>query len=398
LPRGGKPWGQLPASDPKRPTRAGRAPKPPLWLQDYHAGLVTEAAALLASGDRRRRRRSVAGLGTCPRERPPPSLAAFVEAACLAAAASETDPTLEEAINGPDAQQWLAAIADEHRSLLAYETWVVDKVPPGVRPIPVKWVLKAKRDATGAIERHKARLVAKGFRQREGIDYDETFAPTSRYTTLRLLLAHAAQADLELGQVDIKTAFLYGEIDKDIWIEQPYGYSDGDKSRACHLRRSIYGLKQSPRTWSTTLGKRLTAMGFTPSMADPALWMRTEPDGTKAFVLVYVDDLLLAAKARKTISGIVAGLATEFEARDMGEPEFFLGMTIERNRAERTLRLAQRRHITDLLSQYGMDDATQHAARNVGQAGEGRHPAGHRRVHIPGGGELPALHRWGLKA
>ncbi|KIY99444.1 Retrovirus-related Pol polyprotein from transposon TNT 1-94 [Monoraphidium neglectum] len=170
------------------------------------------------------------------------TLGAFITAAALTGTA--TDPTVEEALQSAESQQWLTAIDDEYRSLLKNCTWEVEELPPGVKPIPVKWVLKAKRDADGNIERFKARLVAKGFHQREGIDYEETFAPTSRYTTLRVLLATAAELDLELGQLDIKTAFLYGKIDKDIWIEQPPGYEFGGATFGCHLLRSIYGLKQ----------------------------------------------------------------------------------------------------------------------------------------------------------
>lgn len=131
----------------------------------------------------------------------------------------------------------------------------------------------------------------------------------------------------------------------------------GGDDYACHLLHSIYGLKQSPRTWSDTLGSKLSEMGFTASLADPALWVRQEEDGTRSYTLVYVDDLLMAAPTRAAIDGIISGLRTSFEAKDMGEPKFFLGMTVERDRDNKTIALGKRRHVADLLEQYGMTEA-----------------------------------------
>ena len=147
---------------------------------------------------------------------------------------------LEEALASEQAEFWQQAADDEMASLLANGTWAVEPVPPGVKPIPVKWVFKIKRDAAGNVERFKARLVAKGFRQREGIDYEEVFAPVSKYVTVRAILALAAAEDLEIHQLDIKTAFLHGELEEDVWVEQPPGYVLGDSTMACHLPRWLH--------------------------------------------------------------------------------------------------------------------------------------------------------------
>lgn len=143
-------------------------------------------------------------------------------------AAIHEPTTLEDALASEQAELWQQAANEEMSSLMANGTWTVESMPPGVKPIPVKWVFKIKRDAAGNVERYKARLVAKGFKQREGVDYDEVFAPVSKYVTVRALLALAAAEDMEIYQLDIKTAFLYGELEEDVWVEQPPGYETGN--------------------------------------------------------------------------------------------------------------------------------------------------------------------------
>jgi hypothetical protein len=259
--------------------------------------------------------------------------------------------TLEEALASDHADDWKHAVDDEYASLLANDTWTVEPIPPGVKPIPVKWVFKIKRDANGNVERYKARLVAKGFRQREGIDYEEVFAPVSKYVTVRALLAKAAVEDLEIHQLDIKTAFLYGELEEDVWVEQPPGYESGD-DMACHLRKSLYGLKQAPRVWHGKLSKELADMGFEPSAADPALFIKkTEPI---VYLLTYVDDIQVITGDMTSLNETKNKILTVFDGRDLGTSSFFLGMDIHRDRHAKTIKLGQIRLINDLLEKYGM--------------------------------------------
>jgi hypothetical protein len=265
----------------------------------------------------------------------------------------------EEALASEHAVQWQQAMEEEIASLHANNTWELRQPPPGVRPIPVKWIYTIKRGAAGNIERFKARLVAKGFKQREGVDFDEVWAPVSRHSTLRALLATTAAQDLELHQLDIKTAFLNGELDPadDVYVQQPPGYQEGGGSVACHLRKALYGLKQAPRSWHHRLKAELLAMGFVESQADPSLFISQQPDGSRAYILVYVDDLLVAARNLSIVTSIKAQIMSAFAARDLGEAQLFLGLTISRDRSQRTLKLCQQRATEELVSKHELGHA-----------------------------------------
>jgi transposase InsO family protein len=264
--------------------------------------------------------------------------------------------TLKEALSSEHGEFWRQALDDEYKSLLENNTWTLEEPPNGVKPIPVKWVFKVKQDAAGNFDRFKARLVVKGFRQVEGIDYDEVFAPVSKYSTLRALLSKAAAEDLEIHQVDIKTAFLHGELEEEIYITQPPGYEEGSPKLACKLNKSLYGLKQAPRAWFSRLHKELEMYGFKPSVADPSLFTLEMKD-SNIYLLIYVDDILLAGKDLATVNSIKEKLLTSFEGRDMGEVTSFLGMNITRDRPNRELKIDQHGMINSIITTYGMEEA-----------------------------------------
>ncbi len=176
-----------------------------------------------------------------------------------------------EAIKREDADLWQAAMDDEIASILANQTYTLEPLPAGDKALPCKWVYTIKRDGQGNIQRYKARLVVKGYLQREGIDYTEVFAPVSKHATLRVLLSTVAKDRLVLKQLDVKTAFLYGDLPETIYMKQPPGYEEGEKGIACRLHKSLYGLKQAPRVWFQKLKSTLLDMGFNPSDADPSL-------------------------------------------------------------------------------------------------------------------------------
>ena len=163
--------------------------------------------------------------------------------------APPTEPTtLKEALASPYADQWVAAMREELDSVQVNGTFSREKVPPGVKPLGVKWVFTLKRDALGNVVRFKARLVAKGYLQRDGIDVFDTYAPVSRPETFRMLMAMAALRDLEVHQLDVKTAFLYGVLDPEeqVWVEQPEGFAEGGREWAWRLQKALYGLRQAP--------------------------------------------------------------------------------------------------------------------------------------------------------
>jgi hypothetical protein len=287
-----------------------------------------------------------------------PQAFGYLAEARAAVAESELVPaSYTEAMAGPEAGQWKAAMDEEMRSLTEHDTGVlVDAPSNGARPISLKWVYTKKRNAAGEVERYKARLVARGFQQRAGIDYDELFAPVGKYTTLRTLLAVVAAEDWELHQLDFKTAFLNGQLAEEIYVQQPPGYQLGRPDQVLRLNKALYGLKQAPRAWHQTLKKDLLTRGFVESEADPGLFSILTTGGM-VYLLLYVDDGLVASGSQQAVLEVKTLLNQMFAARDLGEASLFLGMSIERDRGQGTLKLHQQRAVRDLLVKYQLGEA-----------------------------------------
>lgn len=202
--------------------------------------------------------------------------------------------TYEEAINGPNGEQWKEAIAEEINSLEINNTWDLEPIPRGKRVIGYKWVFKIKRNPDGTHEKYKARLVAKGFSQKYGVDYDEVFAPVVTATTIRMLLSIAGRKMYYVKHWDVKTAFLNGRLNEVIYMNQPPGCEDNNHADwGCRLNKCLYGLKQAARNWYKTLDQVLTKWGFTPSPEDPCLYKHGGRFLT--YLVVHVDDILIAS-------------------------------------------------------------------------------------------------------
>lgn len=246
---------------------------------------------------------------------------------------------------------------EEMASLLANGTWELTELPKGVKPIGTRWVFATKRDGAGNVVRFKARFVAKGFMQQEGVDYFDTFAPVSKYSTTRVLLAHAAAYGWEVQQLDVKTAFLQGALHEEVYVQQPASYEDGT-GRVCLLRKALYGLKQAPRAWHQHMHAELSKLGYKVSTADPGLYVGGQEEGGRCvYLLVYVDDMLLLSPSADAVAEAKAALLSTFDARDMGAVRDFVGMHVERDLAAGTITISNERLINDLLSKFGMEAA-----------------------------------------
>lgn len=281
---------------------------------------------------------------------------ASANVAADAAAGGKAEPqTFEEAVSGVDGELWRQAMDEEMSSLHENETWEMVDLPAYAKAIPVRWVYKIKRDAAGNVERYKARLVVKGYMQREGVDFTEVYAPVSKHTSLRALLSLVAAENLELHQLDVKTAFLNGELEEELYVVQPPGYELGGKGIACRLKKALYGLRQAPRAWYTRLSAELALHDFLPSVSDPGLYVRHDKGGS-TYLLVWVDDILVAGSP-ESVQGVKDVLHASFDVRDLGEANFFLGMEVERDRGSNCLKLTQKKYTAELLLRYGLQDA-----------------------------------------
>jgi histone deacetylase 1/2 len=240
----------------------------------------------------------------------------------------------------------------EYQALLKNDTWTL--VPPSSRVniIDSKWVFKMKKHADGSIERYKARLVAKGFKQRYGLDYEDTFSPVVKPTTIRLLLSLAVSRGWSLRQLDVQNAFLHGLLEEEVYMRQPPGFVDQTRPQhLCRLTKAIYGLKQAPRAWHARLASALLAHGFVPSKADTSQFLFQRSSVTM-YLLVYVDDIILLSSSPTAVDPFVAAPGRDFAVKDLGQLHFFLG--IEVARYAHGLALTQKKYSLDLLRRAGM--------------------------------------------
>jgi hypothetical protein len=189
---------------------------------------------------------------------------------------------------------WKAAMHEEYDALMKNKTWRLVPPQPGRNLIDCKWFYKIKHKADGSVDRHKARLVAKGFKQRLGIDYDDTFSPVVKPATIRIILSLAISQGWDLCQLDVKNVFLHGILEEEVYMKQPPGFVSSEfPSYHCKLDRALYGLKQAPRAWYSRLSDKLQSLGFLPSKTDISLFHFSKGQIT-VFLLVYVDDIIIA--------------------------------------------------------------------------------------------------------
>lgn len=212
----------------------------------------------------------------------------------------------EEAMRSKDSEKWNARMDDEMESLRKNRTWDLVDLPKGKKTIGCKWIYKYKPGIPGVEDpRHKSRLVVKGYSQKEGIDYQEIFSPVVKHVSIRLMLSMVVEKDLELEQLDVKTAFLHGEIEEDIYMDQPQGYEvAGKEDKLCKLVKPMYGLKHAPRQWNKCFDQCMIKHGFVKSEFDLCIYYKKLGEGEFIYLFLYVDDMLLVAKEMSDINKV----------------------------------------------------------------------------------------------
>jgi histone deacetylase 1/2 len=260
--------------------------------------------------------------------------------------------TIKQALQIP---HWKKAMQEEYDALIKNQTWSLVPAPTHKSPIGCKWVFRIKENADGSINKYKARLVAKGFHQKAGSDFTETFSPVVKPVTVRTVLTIAVSNRWPIQQIDVNNAFLNGNLEEEVYMQQPPGFEASDKTLVCKLNKALYGLKQAPRAWFDRLKAALILHGFRPSKCDPSLFMITT--GTvHMMILVYVDDILITGNSITHIQQLISKLNAEFALKQLGSLDYFLGIEVF-HMDNGSLLLSQTKYIRDLLSRVQMETA-----------------------------------------
>jgi len=259
--------------------------------------------------------------------------------------------TYKQATHSLQSKEWLKAMDEEYKSLIDNKTWELQLLPRGREALTGRWLYKIKYATDGTIKKFKARWVARGFEQQYGIDYNESFAPVVKPMTYRTLFAIAAAEDLEIEQMDVKTAFLNGHLEEEVYMEQPTGFDD-NTTRVCKLNKVLYGLKQAPRVWYLELAGFLNSIGYCRLESDFSVFYHK---GMRLWIAIFVDDLLIIGKDKIAIKKLKSQLSQKYEMTDLGPCAHYLGMQIERDRQRKVIRIHQEKYINDILTKYQLD-------------------------------------------
>ena len=228
-------------------------------------------------------------------------------------------------------------------------------LPPGKEPIGLKWIFKSKFNANGSLQKHKARLVAKGYAQVPGVDFFETFSPVARIDTIRTILAMAAEKGWKIFQFDVKSAFLNGELQEEVYVEQPLGFEiKGSEKKVYKLEKALYGLKQAPRAWYSRIDKYFMGRNFQKSESEPTLYVKVQGVDEILIVCLYVDDMIFTGNSSKMIEEFKKNMMSEFEMTDLGLLHYFLGMEVIQD--SNGIFLHQGKYARDLLKRFHMSN------------------------------------------
>ena len=269
---------------------------------------------------------------------------------------SEADPkTYKQAMRLPDAVKWVEACAAEVASLVENKVFTVVDRPASHPVITSKWVFKKKRGITGDVEKYKARIVARGFMQEEGVDYGETYSPTVRFESIRLMMAAAASDGLHMEQLDVTTAFLYADLEEEVYLEIPQGmFEEEMPGMVLRLLKALYGLKQSPRMWNLHVDKALGEFGMHRLLADFCVYAIY--DGASRVLLgLFVDDMFIIGKQIDLINTVKSFLSSRFKMKDLGAATFLLGMEIRRLPGG-DIQLLQEKYLGEVLQRFPVEN------------------------------------------
>ncbi|GJY97242.1 putative RNA-directed DNA polymerase [Tanacetum coccineum] len=261
------------------------------------------------------------------------------------------------ALSDPEFEKWLVAMNAEMKSMYDNKVWRLVVLPPNAKVVKSKWIYKKKTDMDGKVHIYKARLVAKGCTQTYGVDYEETFSPVADIRAIRILIAIAAFYDYEIWQMDVKTAFLNGFLEEEIYMEQPEGFIDPNHPRkVCKLQRSIYGLKQASRSWNKRFDEEIKKFGFHQNLDEPCVYQKASGSNV-IFLILYVDDIILMGNHIPSLQEVKTYLGKCFSMKDLGEAAFILGIKIYRDRSRRLIGLSQNAYLDKILKRYRMDNS-----------------------------------------
>jgi transposase InsO family protein len=258
------------------------------------------------------------------------------------------------AMNHPDKNEWQKAIDDELDSIKKNGVWSIINKPNNKNIISTRWVFVKKMNENGELQKYKARLVARGFEQIHGIDYNETFAPVVRLNSIRIIFSIAVQFNMQIHQMDVKTAFLNGYLDEDIYIEIPDGINANKQTQCCKLHKSLYGLKQSPLSWNIVLDKFLTGLNLKRTSSDYGVYY-DDSNPINLIITTYVDDLLIASNDINKIIWFKKQMTQNFEMSDLGLLKYILGIQVDQD--GKSIKIHQKSYIHELLTKFQLNDS-----------------------------------------
>ena len=269
----------------------------------------------------------------------------------------EDEPqSFKEAMSSPEAPYWKEAINDELESILQNHMWELVDLPPGSKPLGYKWIFKKKMKADGSIDKYKARLVIKGYKQKEGLDYFDTYSPVTRISSIRMLIAIASIHNLEIHQMDVKTTFLNGDLDEEIYMEQPEGFIvPGQEKKVCWLVKSLYGLKQEPMQRHDKFDSVMMTNGFKINKCDKCVYVKNTERGF-VIICLYVHDILIMGSNNEIIKTTKEMFNNKFDMKDLGVVDVIFGIKI--SKTSYGLILSQSHYIEKILKKFKQNDSS----------------------------------------